>query len=117
MTMTKQWKNISIIEARTIAEAAARLNLQGFLTDESVTLLRAEVLEAEHCWMFFRNPEIYVPADSALIGDWAYVVSRYGDVRDVADLYGQQGLIEYLKKMSDYFGDRRTRMLTGNLRP
>jgi len=100
-------ESISVEHARKIAEKSALNNLKSFLSDPSVPLLQESCLEAEFCWIFFRNKGINVPAERALTGDWAYAVSKRGHVRQIADLSGDtEKMLAYLEKMSKYFGDR-----------
>ena len=52
----------------------------------------------------FRNKEIVVPPEAALLGDWAYAVSKRGQIRDVPDLSADEvKMREYLKEISGYF--------------
>lgn len=102
--MGDQFQTISFIEAKKLAEEAARINLSIFLSDPSIDLLRDEYLETEYCWMFFRNQGIIVPPEGSLRGDWAYAVSKRGQIRQIADLSDDPiKLNAYLIKMSDYF--------------
>lgn len=97
-------REISVIEARSLAEEAALANLRTFLKEPQENVLRDEFVEGENCWFFFRNPSISVPPDKALKGDWAYAVSRRGQVREIADMSGEpERLTDYLKVMSDFF--------------
>jgi len=94
---------ITLEKARDIAREQALFNLSAFIEgDEDV--LEADYLEAQHCWMFFRNRKISVP-NSALLGiEWAYVVSKRGKFSMVEDYSSDnEKLVEYLKTMSDYF--------------
>lgn len=106
--MTSATENISVAHARELAEESARGNLKHFVSNSSIPLLRSSFLEAEFCWIFFRNESIEVPADKALAGNWAYAVSKKGAVRQIADLSDDsEKMLEYLKKMSKYFEDHK----------
>jgi hypothetical protein len=95
---------ISIAEAKKLAEEAAHSNLKGLLTGFDGNILREEFAEGENCWFFFRNPSIDVPPQMSLTGECAYAVSRRGEVREIADFSeSPERLSEYLKVMSDYF--------------
>jgi hypothetical protein len=97
-------KQISLSDALKIAESAARRNLSCFLPREDATVLAGEYVEAEHCWMFFRSKEIFVPPEGELRGGWAYAVSKTGEIREVPDFSSdKQKLKEYLEEMSEYF--------------
>lgn len=70
--------------------------------------MQASYLEAENCWMFFRDKGIQVPVGSRLGIEWAYVVSKHGKFSLVEDFSSDaQKLHDYLKTMSDYFGRTR----------
>jgi hypothetical protein len=102
--MQKLNKEVSFCDAKNLAELSALGNLKNFLKDEKTSLLREDYLEAEHCWVFFRNKEIIVPPESSLGGDCAYAVSKAGEVRQIADLSSDnEQSLAYLQKMSDYF--------------
>ena len=56
--------------------------------------------------MFFRNEAIHIPPERGLSGG-AYVVSRKGNVRQIADFsHDPEKLRAYLQTMSDYLGKR-----------
>lgn len=98
---------IELDEAKKLAESAARRNLDGFLTKPSDKVLDEVYLEAEYCWMFFRCREIFVPPEFSLRGDWAYAVSKNGEVRDIPDFSDdREQLNAYLAKMSEFFSRR-----------
>jgi hypothetical protein len=98
---------ISVTEARRIAQKVAEPALRPFMPEGGQDLLREEYAEAENCWFFFRNPEIFVPPEKSMKGDWAYAVSKRGTARQIADFFDdKEGLRAYLQTMSDYFGSR-----------
>jgi hypothetical protein len=94
---------ISVEQARHIAEEQALMNLSGVVTTKAPLLLPF-YLEADNCWMFFRNKEIALPPESQLGIEWAYVVSKHGKFCLVEDFSSNdKKLLDYVKKMSDYF--------------
>ncbi len=104
--MDKQLKQISLLQARAIAEQHAFADLKEFAGSFS-QVLKDDYLESEHCWMFFRKEEINVPSDATLGIKWAYVVSKkgtYSMVQDFSD--DQQKLQAYINSMSDHFQER-----------
>jgi hypothetical protein len=104
--MDNTLKSISFNQAKTIAEQHAFTDLEGFGA-KPTAILKDESLEAEHCWMFFRNEQINVPDDALLGIKWAYVVSKKGTYSMVQDLSGDhKKLLEYLQKLSDNFKAR-----------
>jgi hypothetical protein len=97
---------ISLAEAKAIAERNAFPDLQSFGAKESQSL-EDTPLEAETFWMFFRNKDINVPPEATLGIKWAYVVSKKGTYSMVQDFSDDpEKLQEYVKKMSDYFKKR-----------
>ena len=97
-------EQISLSDAITIAESAAYRNLESFFTEEGTKVLADDFVEGEHCWIFFRNKEIFVPPEGQLRGGWSYAVSKTGELREIADFSSdEQKLKEYLDIMSDYF--------------
>lgn len=98
---------ISLEQARKIAEEQAKMNLSS-LGSAGGSFLQPSYLEAENCWMFFRDKGISVPADAHLGIEWAYVVSKRGKFSLVQDFSSDsEKLHDYLKKMSDYFARTR----------
>lgn len=94
---------ITLENARDIAREQALFNLSTFMAGER-DVLAADYLEAEHCWMFFRNRKIHVPKTALLGIEWAYVVSKRGKFSMVEDFSSDnEKLLDYLKTMSDYF--------------
>lgn len=97
---------ITLGRAREIASDVAAYNLAGFLADKTISLLQEEYLEAENCWMFFRNKAIVLPPEGAL-SDFAYCVSKKGAARSVLDFSENSvRLHEYLESMSNHFKER-----------
>jgi hypothetical protein len=97
---------ITALRAREIATEAATYDLADLVADKTIPLLRDAQLEAENCWIFFRNPEIVIPPERAL-SDFAYCVSKKGTARSIPDFSGDSvRLREYLIDMSGYFKER-----------
>jgi hypothetical protein len=94
-------------EARAAAEVAASEVLRQFAENVGTPLLESHYLESLECWMFFRNRAIQIPVSAALHADWAYAVSRAGEVRQIVDYYDDpQKARDYLRVMSDFFARR-----------
>lgn len=72
--------SITFERARALAEREARSLLEHSLTDATIPALREEYLEADHCWMFFRNRDIVIPPERSLTKA-AFAVSKKGTVR------------------------------------
>lgn len=94
---------ISFEDARKIAHEAARINLRQFCDEDSVNYLREEFLESDTCWLFFRNKDIEVPPESSLKADWAYAVSRQGELREFYDIGDKAKMAQAFKKLSEKF--------------
>jgi hypothetical protein len=106
MSNTSQTKIITLDQAKKIASELAHTHLSPYWTDKSIPLLKEDHLEAESCWMFFRNPAIEITQEGAL-ADWAYCISKKGTARSIADFSDDPILTqEYLQKMSNHFKDR-----------
>jgi hypothetical protein len=103
-------REITFAEARARAENEARSTLKNYTTDPNMPVLRDEYLEAEHCWMFFRNPDIKFPdlaSGDGFLPSWAYCWSKHGEGRAVADFSDDPAKCRaYLQKMSDYFKEK-----------
>jgi hypothetical protein len=102
--VTVQTKAVTVERARLIAVEAARFHWSdAVVNDVSRPFLSDVYLEAEHCWMFFRNDAIVTPPERAL-DDCAYVVSKRGHLRYVVNYAAEpQKADAYNKKMSEYF--------------
>lgn len=104
MIMQSKYMQISLEQAKALAEKSAAVNLARFISKSTPGLLENVVLEEEMCWMFFRKRSITIPAENSLSGDWAYVVSKRGEVRDVPDYFDNlEKAKEYLQKISHHF--------------
>jgi hypothetical protein len=77
------------------------------MKDHKTSVLRDDYLEAENCWMFFRNKEIKLPDSRSVDGllpTWAYCWSKCGEGRLVYDFSDDpQRCRAYLQELSDYF--------------
>lgn len=97
---------IDINTAKKIALEQASSLLRNVLLGNEIAILQDRYLEAEYCWMFFRNKEIFIPEEQAL-ADGAFVVSKKGAFRYIADFSSEpEKLQSYLETMSNYFKDR-----------
>jgi hypothetical protein len=101
--MNKQDNRITASEARVLAVNAAKPRWVAEVGNTARPFLEDSFIEAQHCWMFFRNRDIAVAPERAL-ADEAYVVSKRGTVRTVVNyIDDQKEAANYLQKMSDYF--------------
>ena len=99
---------ITFKEAKAIAEEDARKNLYEFREDISQAFLREEFLEAECCWIFFRNKEITGPPERALTWDCAYAVSKKGNCYTIADRSDEpEELNKYISHFSSHLKRRK----------
>jgi hypothetical protein len=97
---------ITLDQARKIATDLALSHLSSYWIDKSIPLLQEGNLEAEHCWMFFRNRAIVINQEGAL-ADWAYCISKKGTARSIVDFSDDPvRLHEYLQIMSNHFKER-----------
>lgn len=97
---------ITAAQARQIAAKVAAHHLEDLIENESISLLQDSHLEAENCWMFFRNKAIFLPSERAL-SDFAYCVSRKGHARSIPDFSSDSSKVQaYLEMMSDHFKER-----------
>jgi hypothetical protein len=108
--MQQRKGTITFDQARKEAENEARRSLRNFMSDPDMPALRDEYLEAEHCWMFFRNPDIKFPdraSGDGMLPDGAYCWSKHGEGRVVADFSDDPAKCRaFLQKMSDYFKEK-----------
>ncbi|MFL9982207.1 hypothetical protein [Paraburkholderia sediminicola] len=96
---------ISFEQAREIAKSAAANDVKGIQVDDSKNLLDVDYLEAEYCWIFFRNKEIQIPSEQWFVAAYgAYAVSKKGAFSQITDFGRDPKELEvYLQVMSDYF--------------
>jgi len=107
--MNSMKPRITFDEARKIAERQALLELEPYKPSRTTDVLDPQRhLEAEHCWMFFRSPEIDVPEHDWFVRQAAYAVSKRGSFSMIHDYsYDPVQLMEYLGTLSNYFGSRQ----------
>ncbi|TXH31981.1 MAG: hypothetical protein E6Q98_26115 [Rhodospirillaceae bacterium] len=105
--MASNVSQITFEEARADAEKQAYADIDSFRKDKSIPLLDDEYLEAEHCWMFFQNKDIYL-APEYQFSHRAYAYSKKKGVgRTVYDLRDDpERMSEHLQYMSDFFAKR-----------
>ncbi|MGF6766245.1 hypothetical protein P3T24_006591 [Paraburkholderia sp. GAS33] len=105
MTNTES-RAITLEEARKIATDMATYDTARDVKDKSIPLLQDGYLEADYCWMFFRNKVIVIAPERAL-SDCAYCVSKMGHGRSIPDYSNDPiRLQEYLQTMSNHFKER-----------
>jgi hypothetical protein len=91
-------------QARALAYKEALKKLTPFLSKPSTPLFEEFFLEEEGSWMFFRNRAIVIPPEYSLAGDWAYVVSKRGELRTFVDFFDDLDKAKKAHKVvSDYF--------------
>lgn len=104
--MDNQSLKITLADARKIASNIAKLDVPIDFSEAAGTLLEDAYVEAEYCWIFFRNKAIVLPAERAL-SDFAYCVSKKGTARSIPDYSSDSvRLKEYLAIISNYFEQR-----------
>jgi len=102
----KQPLEINFAEAQKIAADRAKNTLSDDIKDSSIPVLQDNYMEADHCWMFFRNKAIVIAPERSL-SDCAYCISKKGHVRYIADFSDDPvRLQEYLQTMSNYFKEQ-----------
>jgi hypothetical protein len=93
---------ITFEQARKLAEEEAKEILKD-VNINHLPPLEDFYLEAEECWMFYRNPSIFIEPKFLLGRDFSYGVSKRGNMRLVYDLRETPGAAEeYIIKLSDY---------------
>lgn len=99
---------ISLVQARQLAVDAVMRDRNHYATVEIEEALEGDFLEAEHCWIFFRNRKIVVAS-----GDWftksygAFAISKKGAFSQITAFEDdREQQLAYLQTMSDYFGRR-----------
>lgn len=96
---------ITLEKARQLASEQARRHPN--IVDDKGCVLSDRYLEAEHCWMFFVNPELIRPDENIFGNKWAFVVSKKGAKSMVNDFSDDPPrLFEYLQELSQYFARR-----------
>jgi hypothetical protein len=94
-------------QARKMADEIARSDLAELVMDQSIPFLATKYLEAEYCWIFFRNESIVLNQKYSLRWDWAYAISKKGNARHVYDFRGdEERMKSYLQELSNFFRER-----------
>lgn len=95
-----------------ISEAEARQKAEHCFVEmipymaQASAVLNERFLEAENCWMFFRNREVDT-GEGGFYTDMACAVSKRGEVSSINDFFDdEEDLMRYLQTMSDYFCER-----------
>lgn len=103
--MSNIGKPIDWQQARQLAEQAVMRDVDSYESREVQKALEDEFLEAEHCWIFFRNREISVRPEKWFTRAYnAFAISKTGAFSQIATLeYDEAQLNAYLNVMSDYF--------------
>ena len=101
-------KVVTLDEARELARRTGAESWSRYIPQDCDDCLVERYLEAEHCWFFFRNPEIIVPDENWFARSYtAIAVSKFGTVRSITDFSGDPDrLADYLNLMSAYFAHR-----------
>jgi hypothetical protein len=90
--------------AREMAERCF-VEMIPYMAQASV-IVSERFLEAQNCWMFFRNRELD-NGEAGFYTDTACAVSKHGEVRCINDFSdNEKTLLEYLEAMSNHFGER-----------
>jgi hypothetical protein len=99
--MNKYIPEITFEKGKQLAEEAAMEEIGGFRKSNKMPVLSGEYVEAECCWVFFRNKRIQIP--EGFLRNYAYAVSKKGHVILIVDFSDDPlKLKEYLKKFSDH---------------
>ena len=97
---------ISFERAKEIATESAREAFAQLLTVKNKEILSRNFLEAEHCWLFFKNEEIFVPVELSLSLSWSYAVSKKGHVRQFYTFENIEEMKAALENLSQHFAER-----------
>lgn len=98
---------VSFIEARRLAERAAKENLGPLILNEPESWLREPYLEEENCWLFLKAEGLAFSPQGKAWSDAAFVVSKRGKVMVIADHDDNlEKLQNYLANVSTYLGSR-----------
>ncbi|MDR6523843.1 hypothetical protein J2789_006545 [Variovorax paradoxus] len=94
---------ISFEKARQLAKKQAESILLGCIESDA-KVLDDKFIEYSEFWMFFRNRELEFSPEASLPASAAYVVSKTGETRIVADLLGDEAALEKLtSQLANYF--------------
>jgi hypothetical protein len=94
---------ISFEQAKAKAEAGFSSLFVDGIPKDAGAILSEFYLEAEYCWMFFRNKALIV-REEFIMSEAAISVSRMGRVSWIADLSDEPERLKiYIAEMSDYY--------------
>lgn len=96
--------------ARAKAEAEARESWEQFAPKGVTTYLQDFCTESEHCWVFYRHPQIVLPPEQGL-RDWAIgITGAEHEVWSLYDLSAQPDLAQkYADVMSRHFAGEKVK--------
>jgi len=98
---------VSYVEARRLAERAAKENLSPLVLKEPESWLREAYLEEENCWLFLKAEGLAFSSQGKAWADAAFVVSKRGKVMVIADHDDNpEKLQKYLANVSTYLASR-----------
>lgn len=106
--MTDKVGQITLAQGRQLAEDAVMRDKGHYENSEFEQALEDDFLEAEHCWIFFRNRKIIVLPENWFTKSYAaFAVSKKGALSQITAFEDEQAqLLAYLQTMSEYFGQR-----------
>lgn len=81
---------INLFDARQLAEKEARRMLGDKGIPVENNILDSNFIEEAEFWIFFRNKSSLYPPTMNLNASAAYLVSRSGNLRTVADFWGKR---------------------------
>lgn len=98
---------ISLEQAKVLAESVAESCFANLVAVPPESWIRTNFFEEENCWLFLKNDHLLFRENCEDSADAAIVISKKGTTMTVADLgEDESALKEYLKKISDYLGNR-----------
>jgi hypothetical protein len=102
---------VTLNEARKLAEETARKHLKPLLKFETMEWLSDIAIECENCWIFLKiNGLVFIDEEASAWADCAFAVSKWGEVRLVADHQGDIELLSaYGKLLSTSFKENYAR--------
>jgi len=106
--MTNEVGLITLAQGRQVAEDAVMRDKIHYKNSELEQALEDDFLEAEHCWIFFRNRNIVVLPENWFTKSYgAFAVSKKGAFSQITAFEEDRAqLLAYLQTMSEYFGRR-----------
>lgn len=94
---------ISFEAAQQLAKEQAESLLRDYI-ESDVKILDKKFIERNEFWMFFRNTGLKFSPEASLPASAAYVVSKMGETRIVADLPDDEvGLKKLEDQLAEYF--------------